>query len=62
MILDNAKLLKKPNLVMDLKALISEENKEEKRPITTRDSNYNNETNLEEIHTVYKGEYLNETL
>ena len=61
-ILDNAKLLKEPNLVVDLKALINKENEEGKRFIIARNSNYNNKTDLKEIHAIYKGEYLNETL
>ena len=59
---DDAKLLKEPDLVMDSETLISEEDKKGKRPITIRDSNCNNETDLEEIHAMYEGEYLNETL
>ena len=47
---------------MDLKALISKENKKGKRSIIIRNSNYSNKTNLKKIHAIYKSEYLNETL
>ena len=56
------KLLKKPNLVINLKALISKENKKEKHFIIIKDLNYSNKTNFKEIYTIYKSEYLNETL
>ena len=55
-------MLKKPNLVVNLKTLISKKNKKGKYFITIKDLNYNNKTNFKKVYTIYKSKYLSKTL
>ena len=55
-------MLKKPNLVINLKTLINKENKKGKRFIIIKNLNYNNKTNLKKVYAIYKSEYLSKTL